>query len=258
MTPMYDNTCKFLIETFPADVTHWLLGHPLSLSRLEPSELSLEPIRADSLILLQSPELIFHTEFQVDPDSTIPFRMADYFLRIYRRFPTQTTKQVVVYLRQSKSPLVYQTTFTAGEMRHGFTVLRIWEQPTDQFLAHPGLLPFAPLTRPEQAAKILATVTQKAHKIVNSRQRSNVIAASSILAGLVLEKRSIQSIVRSEEMRESVIYQSIEAAGIAQGIAQGKLEVALSMLDEGMNVDLIAKLTGLTLAQIEALQKKLP
>ncbi len=44
---MYDNTCKFIAETFPTDIAAWLLGSPLTLTKLEPSELSLEPIRKD-------------------------------------------------------------------------------------------------------------------------------------------------------------------------------------------------------------------
>jgi predicted transposase/invertase (TIGR01784 family) len=84
---MYDNTCKFLAETYPADFASWLLGKPISLTKLEPSELSVEPIRVDSVIFLESLEIILHIEFQTEPDQKIPFRMADYKLRLYRKFP---------------------------------------------------------------------------------------------------------------------------------------------------------------------------
>ena len=55
---MYDNICKFLAETFPNDMATWLLGKSVYLTELSPQELSLEPIRADSLILQQSDELV--------------------------------------------------------------------------------------------------------------------------------------------------------------------------------------------------------
>jgi predicted transposase/invertase (TIGR01784 family) len=83
----YDNTCKFIAEQFSADIASWLLGESVVLSRLEPSELSLEPIRADALILLQSRDIVLHCEFQTDPDPDMPFRMLDYRLRVYRRYP---------------------------------------------------------------------------------------------------------------------------------------------------------------------------
>lgn len=92
---------------------------------VEPSELSLEPIRADSVALRQSSQRVFHGEFQTKPEPDIPFRMADYFLRIYRRFPDKQIDQVVVYLRRSNLPLVQQTVFAKGGMTHRFTVIRI-------------------------------------------------------------------------------------------------------------------------------------
>ena len=51
---MFDNLCKFLAENFSEDYATWLLGSPVTLTKLSPTELSLEPIRADSLILEQS------------------------------------------------------------------------------------------------------------------------------------------------------------------------------------------------------------
>lgn len=84
---MFDTICKFLIETFSIDFASWLLGEPIALTELSPSELSLEPIRADVLILMQSDSLVLHVEFQTQPDPEIPFRMLDYRVRGYRRFP---------------------------------------------------------------------------------------------------------------------------------------------------------------------------
>lgn len=75
---MFDNISKFLAEQFSEDFASWLIGESIALTELSPSELSLEPIRADALILLQSSKVILHCEFQTNPDPTMPFRMADY------------------------------------------------------------------------------------------------------------------------------------------------------------------------------------
>ena len=72
-------------------------------------------------------------------------------------------------------------------------------------------------------------------------------------------------------MKESVIYQEIllegeikgeikgKAEGKAEGLAKGKAEernqIALKMLRSNVSVNLIAEFTGLTLKQIEKLQK---
>lgn len=57
---MFDNICKFLAENFSADFATWLLGESIQLTELSPSELFLEPIRADALILQQSEQLVLH------------------------------------------------------------------------------------------------------------------------------------------------------------------------------------------------------
>jgi len=55
---MYDNICKFLAKNFSSDLAEWLIGESVPLTVLEPTELSLEPIRADSLIFLQSEDIV--------------------------------------------------------------------------------------------------------------------------------------------------------------------------------------------------------
>ncbi|APB33082.1 hypothetical protein GlitD10_0768 [Gloeomargarita lithophora Alchichica-D10] len=96
---MYDNICKFLAATYPQDLAQWLLGEPIPFSQLQPSELALAPIHADSLILLQSQDLLLHLEFQTRPDPEIPFRMLDYWTRSHRKFPQHHIKQIVLYLK---------------------------------------------------------------------------------------------------------------------------------------------------------------
>ena len=81
---MYDDTCKFIAANFSRDLASWLLGETIELTVLEPTELYVEPIRADSVVFLQSKDIILHIEFQTSPSNDIPFRVADYYLRIYR------------------------------------------------------------------------------------------------------------------------------------------------------------------------------
>lgn len=64
------------------------------LTQVSPSELSL-PIRAAALILLASDQIVLHVELQRQPDVDIPFRMLDYRLRVYRRFPDKRVVQMV-------------------------------------------------------------------------------------------------------------------------------------------------------------------
>ncbi|MHC5718280.1 MAG: Rpn family recombination-promoting nuclease/putative transposase [Nostoc sp.] len=247
---MFDNLCKFLVENFSSDFATWLLGEPIALTELSPKELSIEPIRADALILRQSEEIVLHIEFQTQPDKNIPFRMTDYRLRVYRRFPGKRMHQVVVYLQKTDSELVQQTTFTLEETFHRFQVIRLWEQPTEIFLQTPGLLPFAVLSNTSNKTNTLQKVAAQIDNISDKRTQSNLAASTFILAGLVLEEEEIKRLLRRDIMRESVTYQSIKDEG-SQETTQ---KIAVKMLQEGLSPEMVAKVTGLTLDMVQQLQ----
>lgn len=265
---MFDNVCKFMAESRPSDFATWLLGEPIALTELKPSELSLEPIRADALILLQSERLVLHLEFQSAPDKTMAFRMADYRLRVYRRFPEKEMRQIVIYLVPSTSELVFQTSFAIPGMTHEFEVIRLWERSPEEFQQLPGLLPFAVLTQTNDRSDTLRQVAKRIESIDDRRLQSNVMAASAILAGLVLKQDVIQRIFRSDIMKESVIYQEILAEGEARGELKGRQEgqqnearsLLLRLLSKkfGTQADLYQNLiTSLSLEQMESLSEAL-
>jgi predicted transposase/invertase (TIGR01784 family) len=256
---MIDNICKFLAETFPTDFASWLLGEPINFTKLEPSELSVEPIRADSVIFLKSLRMILHIEFQTDPNKNIPFRMTDYLLRLHRQFPEREIYQVVIYLTPSESTLVYETTFNLGGLSHQFNVIRLWEQPTEIFQQYQGLLPFATLSQTKNPEETLRQVAKQIEQISDKQIQSNVAASTAIISGIALNKEIIQRLLRSEIMKESVIYQEILLEGKAEGKAEGEAnasnKIALNMLRSNMSIDLVAQFTGLTLKQVQKLQK---
>ncbi|HHP7232402.1 MAG TPA: Rpn family recombination-promoting nuclease/putative transposase [Xenococcaceae cyanobacterium] len=257
---MYDNVCKFLAENFSSDFARWIFGEPKGLTKLSPTELFVEPIRADALILLQSSEVVLHLEFQTQPDEAIPFRMADYRLRVHRRYPNKNMRQLVIYLKSTRSELVQQTVFTISGMRHEFEVIRLWEQPYSDLLQFPGLLPLAVLGRTNDRTKTLREISSLIDNLKDRREQSNIAAATSLLAGLVLKKEVIRAVLREEIMQESVIYQDIKAQGIKQGLQQG--------LQQGQSIIVLRQLkrrlgkiesedetriNGLSVEQLEAL-----
>ena len=254
---MYDNVCKFLAERFSRDFANCLLNEPIELTELKPTELSLNPIRADSLIFLQSDDIVLHIEFQTSPDEDIPFRMADYRLRVYRRYPNKEMYQVVIYLKPSNSELVYQNTFELTNLRHQFNVIRLWEQATDSFLNNSGLLPFAVLTRTDNPRETLTQIAAIIDSMPNKQQQSDISASTAILSGLKLDQDSIKRILRSDIMKESVMYQEIFHEGEVKGEKQAIQNIALNMLRNSMNMEDIVKLTGLNLQEIEQLNSSL-
>ena len=114
------------------------------------------------------------------------------------------------------------------------------------------------LTQTNNRIQTLTEVAKQIDNIEDRRIQSNISAATAIISGLALKKEIIQRLLRSEIMRESVIYQEIlqegEAKGIAKGEAEEKTRIALNMLHSGIAIDLIAQLTGLSLEQIQKLR----
>jgi predicted transposase/invertase (TIGR01784 family) len=200
---MIDNICKFLAESFSKDFASWILGEAITLTKIEPSELSVEPIRADSVIFLESTELILHIEFQTDPNKNIPFRMTDYRLRQYRKFPNKQVYQVVIYLTPSQSPLVHETTFNIGKLNHEFNVIRLWEQPTEIFQQYQGLLPFAALSQTKNPEETLRQVAKQIEQITDKQVQSNVAASTAIISGIALNQEIIQRLLERHHERIS-------------------------------------------------------
>lgn len=240
---MFDNLCKFLAESFSEDYATWLLGRPIKLTKLSPTELSLEPIRADSLILEQSEDLVLHLEFQTKPDPTMGFRMLDYRMRVYRRFPQKTMHQFVIHLKRTNNDLVYQDSFQLGKTFHRYQVIRLWEQSPEVFLHSRGLLPLAILTECTNTSLRLQEVAQALDKIEDRGEKSNLLAATAVFGGLVMNADAIGSILSSDIMEESAFYQKVLQEGKLEGKREGKLEGKLG------TIPLLRKL-GLTATEI--------
>jgi predicted transposase/invertase (TIGR01784 family) len=227
---LFDNISKFLAQEYSADFATWLLGRNIPLTTLSPTELNVEPIRADSVVLMSSPAVVLHLEFQTSPDENMPLRMADYYLRLYRRFPQQEVEQVVIYLRPTTSELVAQTEFITAKMNHRFRVIRLWEQPLEVFMTAPGLLPYAVLSQATNKEEVLRQVVTQIQAVGDPRQENNLIAATGILAGLQLSQAVINRLIRSEVMRESVIYTQIYQEGEVSGEQRGRKEEATALV----------------------------
>ena len=139
-------------------------------------------------------------------------------------------------------------------------MIRLWELPTEQLLQSPGLLPFAVLTNTDNQENVLSNVAQQIDRISDYRKRSNIAASTGILAGLVLNKTIIQTLLNEEIMKESVIYQDILAKGETKGEAKGRKEGQVSLVLKLLNrrlgtvsPDLVAQICQLNVEQLEDL-----
>ncbi|BAZ26691.1 hypothetical protein NIES4073_75990 [Kalymmatonema gypsitolerans NIES-4073] len=261
----YDNVCKILAEKYPTDFARWLLAvEPRTIEVLK-TELSIEPIRADSLTFLQTENRILHIEFQTITRSKTPisFRMLDYSVRLIRQYKVPVT-QVVIFLQQTNDEIAFTEEYSSETTTHRYRVLRMWEQDSAQFLNNPALLPLAPLTQTNLPQALLSQVAQSVARISDRETRQNIAAYTGILAGLKFEKNLICQFLSEDVMQESVIYQDILQKGEQQGEQKGEqkeaLRFCLSLLDERfgeIDSSIIERVQVFNKEQLEALGRAL-
>lgn len=201
----------------------WLIAEDIDEIEVLPTELPINPIRADALFRLPKLNRILHLEIQTTPksDTPLPVRMLDYWLRIYRKYlcPIQ---QVVIFLKETNSPDVFVDRLIVGNTRHQYQVIRVWEEDSEILLKSPALLPLAVLAKTDEPNKLLQQVALEIDKIEEQAQQNTIAACVELLAGLKFEKQLIKQYFREETMEESVIYQEI--------INRGKLELISRLL----------------------------
>jgi predicted transposase YdaD len=159
----------------------------------------------------------------------------------------------VIYLKQTASERVYQTSFTMECTRHEFEVVRLWEQPASLFLQYPGLIPFAVLGQSADAEETLRQAAQQVDQIVDPTAKANLMAASGILAGLKLGDEVVYRILRRDIMQESTVYRAIER----DARKEEKRAIALNFLRDGLSVEAVARGTGLSIEEVQQLQQQL-
>jgi predicted transposase YdaD len=213
--------------------------------------------------------------------------MANYYLRLYGKYPNREIHQTVIYLKPTNSSLAYETGFRSPKLNHEFNVIRLWEQATEIFQEYLGLLPLSVLSKTLDPVATLRQTAKLIDNIEDGQVKNNVSAATAIISGLALNKLVIQQLLKSNIMKESVIYQDIlaeglaegRARGMAEGVAEGKAKgiaegkakgiaegkakgiaeeknkIAMNLLRSNVSNELISQFTGLSIRQIEKLQK---
>ncbi len=231
----YDNACKALAERYPEAVLGWLLPEFAGTVQLLKTELNREPLRADSIILLQTCETIVHLEFQTLPESTppVPLRMLDYATTLKRLYGKPVV-QVVVFLKETGNEQAFISCYQDSTTTHHYRVLRLWEQPPDTLLAVPALLPFATLAQTDTPSELLQAVVNQVATIEDNSERREITSFAEILAGLRFPKALIYQLLREDVMQESVIYQDILQKGEARGTQKGLQQGLQKGLQQGL------------------------
>lgn len=238
-----DNLCKRLAEEYPEQFARWLFGAGGKV-KVEKTEMSREPIRADSVIFSHAENETLHAEFQTTMKSEVPvpLRLLDYYVGFKRQNPNRRVRQVLVVLKETgeQIPDRYEDERTA----HIYDVVEVWKQDPSELMNYEGLLPLATLCRAESGEKLLSEVAAQINRIKSRERRRETLNWSRMLAGLRYDKGLIYQILKESDMlEESVVYQDILQKGrrrglqeglqkgLRKGVEQGERKVALSLLE---------------------------
>jgi predicted transposase YdaD len=247
-----DTLCKRLAEEYPAQFAEWLFGAGGKV-KVEKTELSREPIRADSVIFSRGENETLHIEFQTTTKSNVPLplRLLDYYVGLKRKNPQRRVRQVLVVLKPTGEtiPDRYVDELTV----HRYHVVKLWEQDPAVLLKHEGLLPLATLCRAESGEKLLGEVAARIKRIKSREQRREMLNWSRMLAGLRYTPNFVyQHLKESDMLEESSVYQDIlqkgERRGEQRGVQKGERRFAMLLLEERFG-----KLAPQTRKQIERL-----
>jgi predicted transposase YdaD len=137
-----------------------------------------------------------------------------------------------------------------------FTVIRIWEVPVEDLMKYPGLLAFSALGKTDHPEQVLRSAVRETTKQVKDIDlQHEILGAAYLLSGLVLDKSVIGKIIRRDVMRESVTYQAVLEEGREEGRLAERRSMVMSLLQEGMAIDLITRVTGWSVAEVTQLKQ---
>jgi predicted transposase YdaD len=253
----FDNLCKLIAEKNPQRFAEWILGNVTDEFEILKTELSIEPIRADSVTFLRNADRILHLEFQTiwPTKPPMPLRMLDYWVRLYRLYQVPIHQAVIVLLPPTDESVI-QDFFAVGNTYHRFEVIKLWEQDPAIFLQDPVLLPFAALAKTENPNVLLSQIAQQVQRVALPDDRQELSAYVQLIAGLKYDKETLRSIFREETMQESVIYQDITQGG---RLTEGKTLVLRLLAKRVGSVpqEFVAQVEALSLERLESLAEAL-
>lgn len=172
---------------------------------------------------------LLHIELQTIADPEMGERVADYAIRLWRKYHLPV-RSVVVYLRPSPSivspPFVIE--FMGQEsLRYSYDAVRLWEIPYERAVSPDryALWPLAGLLRGMTADTTTTIATRLAEAPLPAHERDELIGLLVALAGAHLGERQLIERLRRNPMLEELLRDSsVSKFFIAEGEAKGKVE----------------------------------
>ncbi len=244
---MWDKALKKLVGKVPQDVVSWLLPGAIFEQEVSP-HLQNRQFNADMLyqVRLDDVSCLFHVEFQSKSDPDMAQRILEYNVQAKQKYDLPV-HSFVMYLKKGKdseqafgsSPYVIQSSPGRVILRFYYTVIKMWEIPTEALLTvgPKGLLPLVPLTadgwRREAMEEAIALLMPEGEK-----PDVELLSILKTIGGLIYMRESdhewlkwrcrmIDDLLTESWVCQEWIQQGLEKGrqeGVAEGIAKGRQE----------------------------------
>jgi predicted transposase/invertase (TIGR01784 family) len=256
------------------NATSKTLFHPISTALLA-ILIAQRALRMESLefftVKQQSPDLLltledgslFHLELQTDNDIKMPLRMLEYYSLIWQHY-NQAPTQMVLYLGWSR--LSMTTIIAEKTLQFSYPVQDIRDincQPLAES-TNIGDNRLSFLCKNGTTLDNLRKILRRIQGLPNG-DRQDALAQLLLLSPLrwaetlltsEIKRMPIQMDLRDHPYIQEMLKATAFAAkqeGEAEGKLESKMEMAKAMLAEGLEAAFIAKITGLSLAEIDQL-----
>ncbi len=247
MSGSWDTTMKKWAGEAPQDFVSWLL-HGALFEQEAPSELKNQNIRADLLYYVRVDDrpYMFHVEFQSTSHPQMAQRMWEYnvLAALTYKVPVHS---FLIYLKKGNesdhafvdAPFIQTSAFGEEIHRFSYTVIKMWEVPTDVLLntGYKGLLPLVPLTaegwQHEAVEQAITQLTPPGEK-----PKIELLASLYALGSKVYTKDSERNWLRrrfrvmGNILKDSWVYQEWKQEGIEQGIEQGRRQDIVALVQK--------------------------
>jgi predicted transposase/invertase (TIGR01784 family) len=264
---------KRLISLAPTPWVQWITQQPdLVAQEILGSEFQWLSRDNDVLVKVNSPvygKFLVLTELQLRYNAKLPLRMRAYAALAGEKYDLPTYPVLVNILPPAATMTIhdrFESNFLGLQVRQDYRVINLRQVDAavafEQSLT--ALLPFVPVLKNGGEATV---VQQALYRLRREEQLVELESLLAFFASFVLGTNVVRQIMRWDMavLRESPWYQEIlqegEQAGRATGRKEGReeerREVALNLLREGMAIQTIARVTGLSIAQVQHLQAQL-
>ncbi|GAC1469995.1 MAG: hypothetical protein PVSMB5_17070 [Ktedonobacteraceae bacterium] len=194
MPEAWDGTIKRWVGEAPQDFVSWLLQGAL-FEREASSHLKSRNVNADLLyrVLVDDRPCMLHVEFQSTSHPRMAERMLEYnvLAALEHQLPIHS---FLIYLKRGEesdkafveSPFIQRSVFGEEIHRFVFTVIKMWEVPTNLLLnaGYKGILPLVPLTADGQQHEAIEQAISQLMPRGEPPERVALVALSPWIAGI--------------------------------------------------------------------------